>query len=54
MKFDKIRQDSRTWNHIGMHSVESDRIDRDPTIGENGVLILCLILIKLKSVIFGI
>jgi hypothetical protein len=59
MKSDQICPDSETRNHIGVHSVEFDRIlssnrQSDPTAETLGVSILCLILIKLKSEALGI
>jgi hypothetical protein len=59
MKSDKICSDPRTRNHIGIHSVESDRIlssnrQSDPATEKLGVSVLCLILIKLKIEALGI
>jgi hypothetical protein len=59
MKSDKICPDFGTRNHIGVHSVESDRIlssnrQSDPATEKLGVSVLCLILIKLKSEAIGI
>jgi hypothetical protein len=55
MKPDKIRHNSGTQNHIGNHTVGSDQIPQlDPTTEKKEVPVLCLIVITLKSVVFGI